>query len=65
MIKLKAKVWAKKIVRGSKEYKTLYIAIPSPIAEELGIKEGDVLKIIVKRIEVNGKEVNAVIYYKP
>ena len=64
MISLKAKVWAKKMVKRDKIYKTLYILIPSPIAEALEIKEGDILRVTVKHVEIDGRKVNAIVYYK-
>ncbi len=64
LISLKAKVWAKKTTKQGKTYKTLYVLIPSPIAETLNINEGDTLKVTIKQVEINGKTVNAIIYYK-
>lgn len=64
MISLKAKVWAKKMAKRGKVYKTLYVVIPAPIAEGLNIKEGDILRVTVKQVEIDGKKVNAIVYYK-
>lgn len=64
VISLKAKVWAKKTTKQGKIYRTLYVVIPSPIAEGLNINEGDILKVTVKQVEINGRKVNAIIYYK-
>ena len=64
MISLKVKVWAKKVVKGSKTYKTLYVAIPAIVAESLRISEGDILRVTIKKVSIDGKEVEAIVYYK-
>jgi len=61
----RVKVQAKITPKAGKIYKTLYIAVPSAYASLLRIKEGDYLEVTVSDIEINGRTIRALIYYKP
>jgi len=61
---LKVRVRTSTSRKGGKEYKTLYIVIPSNIAKLLGIKEGDELVMEVMEIEVGGEKKKALVYFK-
>ena len=50
--------------RSGREYRTLFVTIPSNIAEFLSISEGDTLWCDVRSIDINGRQVRAVVYYK-
>lgn len=58
------KVVARRMRRDGKEYETLYIRIPRSVAKALGIKSGDNLVLLVKNIEVDGRQKPALVYYK-
>jgi len=59
------KVQAKKFKKRGREYRTLYISIPSSLAHALRIKEGDNLEVIVANVRVNGETKQGLFYYKP
>ena len=62
---LRVRVRASTSRKGGREYKTLYVVIPSDIAKLLGIEEGDELYLEVTEIEIDGERKKALIYYKP
>ncbi len=47
-----------------RQYASFYVVIPSAYAELLKIRKGDVLECIFQEVEVNGRRVKAVIYFK-
>jgi len=59
------RVLERKYVKGNKEYRSYYVVIPSNIARAIGIKRGDVLKVLLKEVEVGGSPKIALVYYKP
>jgi|GEM_PF-4795101 len=59
------KVLERRYVKNNKEYRSYYVVIPSNIAKAIGIKGGDVLKVLLKEVEVDGSPKIALIYYKP
>lgn len=61
---LRVRVRASTSRKGGKEYKTLYIVIPSDIAKLLGIEEGDELNLEIMDIEIGGEKRKALVYYK-
>ncbi|NPA98028.1 MAG: AbrB/MazE/SpoVT family DNA-binding domain-containing protein [Crenarchaeota archaeon] len=61
----RVKVQAKIIPKAGKTYKSLYVTLPSAFASVLGIKEGDYLEVTITDINVEGKTVRAIAYYKP
>ena len=48
-----------------KEYPTYYVNIPAALAKLLRISENEILNCIIMDIEVNGKKVKALVYFKP
>ena len=50
--------------RSGREYRSLFVTIPSSVAEFLSIREGDVLWCDVRTVDINGRQVRAVVYYK-
>lgn len=58
------KVVARRIRRDGKEYETLYVRIPRSVAKALGIKSGEKLVLAIKNIEINGRQKQALVYYK-
>lgn len=61
---LKVKVQRKKSTKGGKEYESLYIGVPKPYADLLRIKAGEYLSVTIRDIDVNGKRVRALVYWK-
>ncbi len=41
------------------------VSIPKPIAEEYGIKGGETLNVTVAEVNIEGRKVKAIIYYRP
>jgi len=64
-VTLKVKVQAKVSTKKGKDYKTLYVAIPSSVAELLRINEGDILWVTITTVDVGGQKKQAVAYFKP
>jgi len=56
------KVTAKKGGAGHIQY---MVTIPKRFAEELGIKNWDILFVEIMEIEINGVKRKALVYYKP
>jgi len=61
---LRVRVRASTSRKGGKEYKTLYVVIPSDVAKLLGIEEGDELNLTITELEINGVKKRALVYYK-
>lgn len=61
---MRVRVIAKKTKRRNKEYETLYVRIPRTIANALGLKSGSTLRLIIRNVEVNGKQRLALVYFK-
>ena len=58
------KVQAKVTRKSGKEYRNLYLTIPSAYARLLGISEGDVMEVTVIETEIADKRIKGLFYYK-
>lgn len=61
---LKVRVLGRGSIKAGREYISLYVVIPSTIANLLKIEKGDILECTIQDINVNGRKVKAVIYFK-
>lgn len=52
-------------IKKGKKYRTLYVHIPSDIADSLRIKKGDVLTLLINTVKIDNEEKLGLIYYKP
>ncbi len=59
------RVSIKKSRRDDREYVSYSIALPKRFADELGIRGGDILHARIVEIEIDGKKVKGILYYKP
>jgi bifunctional DNA-binding transcriptional regulator/antitoxin component of YhaV-PrlF toxin-antitoxin module len=48
----------------SEKYVQFFVTVPKEFVEALKLKEGDILKVEVREIEVNSFKRKAIVYYK-
>ena len=60
-----AVAWIVKVQKTVRRGSTLRVSIPAEIVKSLGLKPGDRLVARVMDIDVDGRRVKAIVYYKP
>lgn len=61
---IQVKVTARKSSYKGREYLTYYVNIPSAFAKLLKVRKDDILNCTIADVNINGKTVKALIYYK-